>query len=694
MPARHKTSLLNGSSEGSLSVDLDQCAQEPIHIIGHIQSHGLLFALSEPDFIVQQVSSNVDALVGLKPETVLGRPFDSVVGRLQFEAFETLVRTNDLLTPDPIRMFVGDKAHKMNCIVHRQDGVLIVELELKRGVHSLEPLNIASHLRMPLMHMERASSILKLAQVAATEIRQLSGFSRVMVYRFDEAWNGEVIAEAVAGSTVTYLGLRFPASDIPAQARRLFLLNHLRLIANVKSEPVPIVPEIGPRTGRPLDLTRSALRSPSPVHIEYLKNMGVGSSLTISIVVEHRLWGLIACHHRKAHHVDTPTRSVCELIGEMLASQIALRTDNAALKLRLSSHKLLEKCLKDLEAAKSLVDAAFARVRLLNLFDADGLIARIDDIVTTQGEVVGEEQLLPAIDKLRSQASRGVAMSNALGALDSSAESYAKKVSGALYVGSSEPNGDYLLLVRGEVIETVRWAGNPDKPVEPGSGGALRPRTSFEAWQETVRGRSRPWTDLELENAHALRELLMRLEEERRLRKFEERVRYMAHHDALTGLFNRDSINLKLEQCVNEANAAGSSFAVIFIDLDGFRGFNDRFGHAAGDRALETVAERMRKLARSEDLVGRLGNDEFIFIVPTFADDTARAVARRLLGAIEEPFGSGPGFDLEISASLGLSRYPEDGRNGEALVGRAYLAMHRVKLRGGGGFEAFEDGEG
>jgi chemotaxis family two-component system sensor kinase Cph1 len=553
------------SVDGLRSLELDQCAQEPIHIIGHIQKHGLLFALSEPDFVVRQVSANILALVGLAPDSVLGQPFENVIGPLQFEAFRTLVRTNDLLAPDPIGMFVGKKAHKMNCVVHRQDGVLIVELELKRGAYSLEPLNIAAHLRIPLLRMEQASSILNLAQVAVTEIRALSGFDRAMVYRFDEAWNGEVIAEAVGSSPVSYLGLRFPASDIPAQARRLFLLNHLRLIANVDSVPVPIVPEVGPLTGKPLDLTRSALRSASPVHIEYLKNMGVGSSMTVSIVVERRLWGMIACHDPAPHLVDSATRSVCELIGEMLASQIALRTDNAALKQRLTSHKLLEKCMTDLEAAKSLVDAAFARVRLLDLFDADGLISRIDDVVTSQGMVIDEEMLLPVIAQLRKTASRGVASSHMLSALDPSAESYADKASGALYIGLSDWTGDYLLLVRRELIETVRWAGNPDKAMSSDAGGALRPRTSFAAWQETVRWRSRAWTELEIENAHVLREVLVRLGEARRLRRFEERVRYLAHHDALTGLFNRDSINLKLEQCVNDAVADGTSFNVIFV---------------------------------------------------------------------------------------------------------------------------------
>jgi diguanylate cyclase (GGDEF)-like protein len=673
--------------------ELDRCAREPIHIIGHIQAHGLLFALSEPDLTVRQVSANVGALIGLTPASVLGQSFENVVGPRQFEAFRALVRTNDFQAPDPIRMFAGDKKHEMNCVAHRQDGMLIVELELRRGAHSLEPLNVAAHLRTPLLHMEKASSVLKLAQIVATEIRKLSGFDRVMAYRFDEDWNGEVVAEAVGPGSLAYSGLHFPASDIPAQARQLFLLNHLRLIANVGSTPVPIVPELGPLTGRPLDLTRSGLRSASPVHIEYLKNMGVGSSMTLSIVVERRLWGMIACHDPLPHRVDAATRSVCELIGEMLASQIALRSDNAALELRLSSHKLLEKCMRDLEAAKSLADAAFARVRLLDLFDADGLISRTDGVVTSHGSTVEEETLLPAIGKLRGLAVRGIATSNMLSALDRGAESYASKISGTLFISLGDRTGDYLLLVRRELVESVCWAGNPDKPVDLDAGGALHPRKSFAAWRETVRWRSRPWTELQMENAHMLRELLLRLGEARRLRKFEERVRYMAHHDALTGLFNRDSINLKLEQCVDEAVVDGSSLNVVFVDLDGFRNLNTGLGHAAGDEVLKTVAARMRKFTRSADLVGRLGNDEFVMIVPRLSGAQAYAEAERMLDAIREPLGLDLDPDLTISASVGLSRYPVDGTSGEVLVGRAYLAMHRIKQNGGGGVREFSENQ-
>jgi diguanylate cyclase (GGDEF)-like protein len=436
------------------------------------------------------------------------------------------------------------------------------------------------------------------------------------------------------------------------------------------------------------------LRSASPVHIEYLKNMRVGSSMTISIIVERRLWGLIACHDPAPHIVDSATRSVCELLGEMLASQISLRIDNAELKLRLITRKLLEKCMAAIEASKSLAAAEpSVCTQLMDLFDADGLVWRSDDVVISYGTAVEEEKLQPVVTKMRKLASRGVATSNMLSALDRSGETYSGSVSGALYIGLSDWTGDYLLLMRRELVETVRWAGNPEKAVSSEAGGALHPRTSFAAWQETVRRRSRPWTELELEHAHVVREQLARLGEARRLRKFEERVRYLAHHDALTGLFNRDSINLKLEQCVNDAVADGIPFNVLFVDIDRFRYFNDRLGHAAGDEILKTLAARMTKLARSEDLVGRLGNDEFVVIVPGLSPSEAHATGLRILRGIEEPLGLEADPELKITASIGQSGYPADGTSGEVLVGRAYMAMFRTKQTGGNGLAAFTESQ-
>jgi light-regulated signal transduction histidine kinase (bacteriophytochrome) len=211
--------------------------------------------------------------------------------------------------------------------------------------------------------MEAASNIVELSQIAAGEIRRLSGFNRVMVYRFDEEWNGEVIADDVIASPISYLGLRFPASDIPPQVRQLFLINPLRMIADVDATPVGIVSANEPLTGRPLDLSHSVTRWPAPVHLEYLRNMGVQASLTISIIVERRPWGLITCHHREPRRLDRSTRSVCELIGEAFASQVNLRIDNEALQARLTSRKMLETCMAEIGRPNRYSLRGISRVR-------------------------------------------------------------------------------------------------------------------------------------------------------------------------------------------------------------------------------------------------------------------------------------------------------------------------------------------
>jgi light-regulated signal transduction histidine kinase (bacteriophytochrome) len=365
----------------------DRCAQEQVQIIGRIQSHGLLFALSEPDLIVRQVSANVSTELGIPLEDVLGCSFGIVLGGRQFETFQSQLLDGSLIAATPVRLPVRNGILETHCIAHRQHEALIVELEFLAGVRPLGTLNIDAHIRLPLSRLEAASDIPELTRLAASEVRRLSGFDRVMVYRFDEQWNGEVIAEAMGDSPVSYYGLRFPASDIPPQVRRLFLLNPLRTIADVASAPVSVVPEIwpgsGPLTGKALDLTNSILRSASPVHVEYLRNMAVQSSMTVSIIVGNRLWGMIACHGPAAHRVDHSTRSVCRLIAQTLASQLALRTEKDVLQLRSESRQLLDEYVKCINASVAEAEHLHAPL-LLELFDADGLVSQNDGVVSPE----------------------------------------------------------------------------------------------------------------------------------------------------------------------------------------------------------------------------------------------------------------------------------------------------------------------
>jgi len=505
---------------------LDRCAQEQVQIIGQIQPHGLLFALSEPDLVVRQVSANISAFLGMSPELVLDRPFESVLGAQLFEAFHAQLTSDAGSSVASFHIPQRGSAVEAQCIAHRQDGVLIVELEPIEGAHSLAPLDFDAHIQLPLSRMRAASDILELARVAASEVRRLSGFDRVMVYRFDENWNGEVIAEAVGHSPVSYFGLRFPAGDIPPQVRQLFLLNVIRAIVDVDATPAPIIPGMSPLTGKALDLTYSALRSASLIHLEYLRNMGVQSSLTVSIIVEGRLWGMIACHDPKAHRLARSTRSVCELIGQTLAAQVALRADSAALQTRLTARELLDNVVAKMETAESLVEAAQSEgTPLLNLFDADGLVFRIDGVLSGQGAIAGTELLVPVIDGLRSLASHGVASSNELGKVDPDLAAYASVASGALLIDLGEATDDYLLFLRRELVETIAWAGNPNKSVVADRHDRLHPRKSFEAWQETVHGASRPWTETELESGLLLREHLLRLRDARELTRLNESLK-------------------------------------------------------------------------------------------------------------------------------------------------------------------------
>jgi two-component system, chemotaxis family, sensor kinase Cph1 len=672
--------------------NLSECAREPIQIIGHIQPHGVLFALSEPDLIVRQVSANVSTAIGLSPDRLLGSSIENVLGVRQFEKFQFQVLSNQPLPTEFLQIDANGHSIDAHGLAHRYDGVLILELDFLHGTHSLEPLKLDAHIRIPLTRMEQTTDLVELFHRAAEEIRLLSGFDRVMIYRFDRDWNGEVTAEATGSMPILYLGSRFPESDIPAQARQLFLANRSRSIADVDAKPVPIVPEIGPVTGRPLDLTRSYLRTAAPIHLKYLRNMVVQSSMTLSIVVNHQLWGLVACHSAGPHRLDRTTRSVCELVVQVFATQVALLTDYLDLQSRLTSRKAVERHIDAVEAAESLAQAWEATgAQLLDLLAADGLVARFDGAVRYLGQPVAEELLHPVIAKLKSISVRGIASSNMLGALDPSAASYASEASGALYMGFAEGNGDYIFLLRREFAATLVWAGNPDKAASLDEHGRLRPRHSFAAWKETVRGRSLPWSDLELENASFLREQAIRWREAEMLRKSEDQVRYLAKYDTLTGLLNRHAVYVKLEQCIREAEAGNSQLAVLFVDLDHFKPINDRYGHAVGDQILKITAQRMQDQVRSDDCVGRFGGDEFIIILPSGPgmETAVLKLVGGILRAVEEPIEIDSGARVNVTASIGLSRYPIDGTSSDVLISRSDVAMYGIKRGGGNAFELY-----
>jgi len=362
--------------------------------------------------------------------------------------------------------------------------------------------------------------------------------------------------------------------------------------------------------------------------------------------------------------------------------------DAHELESQLRFRKDLADYLHVIDASKELADDELLRSnRLLNLLHADGLISCIDGAVLSQGTTVQQEAIAPVIRRLAAGAVDGIASTNMLGALDPSAATFADEASGALYMDLTPGTGDYLLLLRREATRTVQWAG---KPQDPDDAGVLHPRASFASWSQSVRGQSLPWSALEIEQARFLREQLTHLRAAQKAHDTQERLRYLATHDTLTGLGNRESAQQAIEQNIAAAAPHHGSFAVLFIDLDDFKSFNDTLGHAAGDEILKIVAARVLRQVRAQDSVGRLGGDEFVVVIPGAHDAYAFKAAARILGTIQEPLNlSVTDVPLKVTASIGLSRYPADGTTTEELLSRSDTAMYRVKVRGGNALEFF-----
>lgn len=498
--------------------DHERCAQEPIHIIGSIQPHGALVALSEPDLVVRQVSANIAAFCGVTPEEVLGGSLEAVIGSQQFAAFQLQVSSGEQFANVSLILHTPAQQIPVQCVAHREDDVLIVELNLQQNCQSLHPLDLDDHIRLPFSRMEAAPTTAELSQVTAREIRRLSGFDRVMIYRFDHEGNGEVLAEASLPSPVSYLGLTFPATDIPPQVRLLLLRNPVRPIADVNALSVPICPEINPLTGRPLDLSRSWLRSASAVHLEYLRNMDVRASLAISVVVDDKLWGIIACHHGAPYRLDNTIHSICEMISQKFALQMVARSRATALQSELSFRRAFDERLAELESSKGLVPRAHSLIpNLYELLGADGQLSHIDGLLTSQGARIEPGVLAKTIHRLRGLSTAGIASTDRVQEFVADISGIAVYASGALYLSLSaevpREGEDYLLFLRKESSGSIHWAGNPNQTVTTDDQNRLHPRASFEAWRELTRGRSAPWTEVELERAFYIRGQLLRLRE-------------------------------------------------------------------------------------------------------------------------------------------------------------------------------------
>ena len=310
-------------------VDLTSCEREPIHIPGRIQPHGLLLTLQEPDLIIMQASENTLSLLSTPAQDLLGKPLGILLNPSDVDALRDACQQHSL-DNNPVyllTMQIRGGQTPFEAIVHRNQGILVLELE--PAPEEAVRVDTYALVRRAIPQIQVARSLEQMFDVVAQQVRHINGFDRVMIYQFDADGHGSVVAENKREDLEAFLGLHYPASDIPVQARKLYTLNLLRLIADVGYTPADIVPTINPATGALLDMSYCVLRSVSPIHVQYLKNMGVAASMSISILRDGELWGLIACHHHAPRFVAYDVRTACEFVGQVVSLQLATKQDSA-----------------------------------------------------------------------------------------------------------------------------------------------------------------------------------------------------------------------------------------------------------------------------------------------------------------------------------------------------------------------------
>jgi chemotaxis family two-component system sensor kinase Cph1 len=506
-----------------MPTDLDTCDREPIRVPGQVQPHGVLLVVRGQDLRVAQASANTADHFGRPAADLLGRPLAALFGAEPAAALGREIAAADLddnpLYLRTLTAKAGPGHRAFRAVAHRHDGNLILELEPADAGERVTFQNLYPVVRSFVAGLEKAAGVDEVCRLAAVEVRRITGFDRVMVYRFDPDWNGRVVAEDRADDAASYLGHHFPASDIPAQARDLYRLNRFRLIPDAGYTPVPLVPAEDPDTGKPLDLSFAALRSVSPVHCEYLRNMGVVASMSVSVVRAGELWALIACHHRRPRTVSTEARAALELLGQMLANQVSAHEQAADIRRRIELKAVESRLLAAMAAEGDFVQGLIARRDdLLGFAGAGGAAVLYDDRCVIVGSAPPEEQVRRLADQIADAGQAEVVAADAVEERFPGLGLPADRAAGVLAVSISKLHRSFLVWFRPEVVRTVTWAGDPTKAIDP--DGRIHPRKSFETWQQTVVGRSLPWRSAEVTAAADLRNDIVGIV----LRKAEERA--------------------------------------------------------------------------------------------------------------------------------------------------------------------------
>jgi diguanylate cyclase (GGDEF)-like protein len=703
-----------GGRDGTISAELEHtCAEEPIHLLGAVQSYGFLMVVDVTSRCIVQVSAGIlrhwPALQDAG--AILSRPLSEWVAMANdADAREpelalalgiaSLSATHAVAMPwrprfeQSCAVPAQPGALQWECLAHRSGEYAVLEWlpldtrpkEMRRQDH------IFADFGEVIARLRRVEGLDTFFRECVKVIHEVSGFDRVMIYRFMADGCGDIVAEHTShGYQKKYLGLRFPASDIPSQARTLYLTNRLRVLADVEAPMDALVPHLLP-DGTVLDQSHCMLRGLSEAHLTYLRNMGVRATLTLSVVCDGKLWGLIACHH---HRPMTPPnqlregmRQLAELLAEIVSMRVEALSHLEAVRHRLTLDRLLNQFHQALIQDGDIPNCLEQWLpRLLPAFNADTLGVQIGTLACVGGTGKRQgatHQILDEAAALLDTRNRSptVRMWDDLLTARQHPLAFLPEAAGLLLAQRLEDGLIFCFMTRPEVVQQVRWGGQPAKEIVALPDGRVRlePRRSFAVWQQSVRGHSDPWQHADAEALQHLLQILSEVNKIQANRKMQETLHWRAHHDHLTGLYNRRAMEDEVSRRLEDGQY---NTALMLLDLDHFKKINDTYGHETGDLVLQQLSLRLKAVMREFDLLARLGGDEFMLLlqIPHPSPATALTFAERVHQTVAAPFDI-KGQHFRLGISVGIAIPPAHGRNVSELLRHADLALYQAKSLG------------
>lgn len=675
---------------------LANCAKEPIHIPGAVQSHGALLAFNSDLSTLLVASENCDQFLQQPLATLLAEPLaETLPSCFLAELERTRQRLGYGYETDSFEYTFAATAIDAFCTVYqlRQSNgqrLLVVEIE---PLYVKLAGDFTSTVRHQFDRLRGCKTEQQTLEQLVRSAAEISDFERILVYRFDSEWNGEVVAEHLQEDNLdSYVGQHFPASDIPSQVRDMYHVNAVRKIASSTAPPHQLLQNPALEQAlEPLDLSQGTLRAVSPMHAGYMQNMGVSRSLSVAIFDENRLWGLLSCHGVRPARTNPYQRHALHSLVLMASQRLMLQRQYQAIAFldRVEeSRKALLDPDKDIMAPAQLL--ASQGKHWLNLF-------QVETVVLAHGKDVshcGEELELWRVSQLVEWLHKYHWVTGLFSSRDLADSDCAEIFRGSPFCGllavsmpyEKKLNG-WLLMLRREAVEVKSWAGRPEKTETQQFQGktVLSPRRSFASWQETLKGRSLEWTDEQKQAARTLAEDLAigasayQIEElNERLQQANKRLEHLVHTDALTQLWNRYHMEQTLDTELSRAQRHQHALSVIIFDIDNFKQVNDTYGHDVGDQVLKGIAKALKPIMRDTDALGRWGGEEFLVIVPESDLAQARELAERLRQVL-----MGLEFDKAgvVTASFGVASL-DAGDSRSKLIRRADQALYRAKNQG------------